>query len=107
MVELTIKERLRLMDILPVEGDILTLKAVREMREALIPTEEEEAYYDIHKVGTIIYWNDQKEPQGANVELTKRSIKVIEETLSGRNNDKNLPLELLELYERTVELEEA
>jgi hypothetical protein len=46
-MQLTISERLTLLTILPEQGDLSTLKIVREVREALSFTEAEHARYGI------------------------------------------------------------
>lgn len=102
-MELTIRERFKLMAVVPEQGDILTLKAVRELRESLIPTEDEETFYDIQKVEGMVYWNDQKEPLSVDIELSKRATTVVQETLAKCSEDKTLPLDLLELYEQVCE----
>lgn len=102
-MELTIRERFKLMAVVPEQGDIMTLKAVRELRESLIPTEDEETFYDIQKVEGMVYWNDQKEPLSVDIELSKRATTVVQETLAKCSEDKTLPLDLLELYEQVCE----
>jgi len=59
-MELSVLDRIRLLDILPEKGDIITLRILRELREALSFTEAELAEIHFYKPGEMI-----PDPNGA------------------------------------------
>ena len=59
-MELTVIERLLILNLLPKEGDFTTIKLVRKAREALSFNEEEHKQLNFHMEGEQTIWNDVK-----------------------------------------------
>jgi hypothetical protein len=83
-MELNIAERLTLLGILPKEGNFVTLKILRQLREELSFSEEEMKKYTIKQDGEQITWDsvkDKAEPKDVKVggEATSIIVKVLQE----------------------------
>jgi len=73
-MELTIAERFVLLNMLPQQGDITTVKIVRRLREALSFSEQEHVDYEIHTEpdgnGRAFFrWNPSKSGAVKDVEI--------------------------------------
>lgn len=103
-MKLKVFERLLLQNILPAEGDILTLRIVRDLRDALSFSEEETAALDIkQEPGTThVKWVAEADIP-TEIEVGPVAHGLIRDRLIALNNDKKLTLEHLPLYERFVE----
>jgi len=96
-----IKDRLLIFAILPKEGDILTLKAVKSLREELAFTKEEKVKFDItfdKEMGKYT-WNEEK-PYEKDLEITDEQSQLISSELESLNRQKKLRIEHIDLYER-------
>ena len=100
--ELTVLERLVLLNVLPKEGDFTTLKLVRKLREDLSFDEDE------HK--KLVFVQDGDQVRGnESVNVTKRVMigekqaDIIQETLKKLNDEKKLTDNHYSLYEKFVD----
>lgn len=84
-MELTIFERLLLLRALPAEGNLITLRIVRDLRTNLSMTEEEIKVQEVHQDETtqLIRWKDPAYVR--MIEIGEVSKDVIVKTLSGLN----------------------
>ena len=98
---LTVRERLILLSVLPQEGDFLTLKVLRELREDLSFTEKEHAKYKFVQSENQVTWDDKME-QGKEIEIGKKANDIIVLALTKLNEQKKLRMEHFDLYERFV-----
>ena len=103
-MELTVLERLVLLNILPKEGDFTTLKLVRKARESLSFDDLENKRLSFIQDGDQVRWNE-------STNITKKielgevmTIKVVE-TLKKLSKDEKLKEEQFTLYEKFVEME--
>jgi hypothetical protein len=101
-MKLSIVERLRLLEILPQQGDIGTLKIVRRLRETLSFSEEEVlekgivASVDGDKIR--YKWDTEKEKPSV-FEFKPVSFKIITDALKQANHRRQLPEQLISIYE--------
>lgn len=105
--ELGVIDRLALLDVLPVQGNYLTLKIVRELREDLSFTEEEHAQLQMEpsvEGGTLI-----KGDASLVVKLfTPKRVarEIIVESLTKADREKRLTPDHLRVFELFVEPED-
>lgn len=102
-MELSTLERVMLLQVLPREGDITTLRLVRQLREALSFSEQEHQDYNIRNEGLRIAWNDAGEQAKKAVDLGPKALLVIADALKQRSKEKKLTPEYVDLYDRFVE----
>lgn len=109
---LTLGERFAILQTLPAQGNLVTLKVIRKLRESLAPSEEEFKEFQILTAGqeredgtTVpedrIVWNDKgREPR--EIEIGEKAKDVIAEAFKKLERDNQLPITHLELYEKFV-----
>jgi len=103
-IKLAVFERLVLLNILPKEGNFLTLKIVRKLRENLSFNEEEIKALNIKvdpEKGNAT-WDASKDPN-KEVEIGREANKVIVEALEKLDKDEKLTQEHFTLFEKFVE----
>lgn len=115
-MELSVYERLILLNILPKEGDITTLRIVRTLRENLSFTESEhkvlcfknpgETYIDNNgqeravPIGQVV-WN-QAAAIPTDIAIGEKAFDIIVAALKRLNSERRLHESHLDLYERFV-----
>ncbi len=105
-MELTVMERLLLLQLLPKEGNFLTLRMVRKLREDLSFSEEEHAVLKFVEENGAIRWTT--EPRVIkNVEIPEPLSPLIVEALQKLDADSKLTMETAALYERFLPVPEA
>lgn len=87
-MDLTVLERLVLLGLMPAEGDLTTLRIVRELREALSFDEDEHVQYGLRQEDGRVVWTD--DGSTAAIEIGARARRVIEDRLNELNNDGKL-----------------
>ena len=100
-MKLSVGERLVLLSILPGEGDFLTIKIIRQLRERLSFTEEEHKQYQFVQAEGRVSWqggNDSKP-----IEIGDKANEVIVAALKKLDEAKLLRDEHYTLYEKFVE----
>ncbi len=106
---LSLKDRGNLLDILPREGNIVTLKIIRELQNRLSFSEAEIAEYQIvhTELGTSgkfrTTWNEKGVKATKIVKIGPQAERIIIERLESLSDKKMLPFQWLDLYERFVE----
>lgn len=95
-------ERLKLLDLLPAQGDITTLRIVRTLREELSFSEAEHAELEFKVDGQQIHWNAEKD-KGKSVDIGAKAREVIVSALKRASQEQRLALDTVPLYERFVE----
>jgi len=103
-VKLNVKDRLRLLAILPEQGDLLTLKIVRELREDLSFTEKEHKDWKIKVKGDMITWDDGGDER--EYEFGEQANELIKKQLRELDLTKTLKILDLELWEKFIGEEE-
>ena len=101
-MELDVRERLILLSILPQEGNFITLKVVRKLRESLSFSEEEIKQYKFVQSEGRVTWDDKAE-QSKEIEIGEKAMDIIKEALKKLNEDKKLKDEHFTIYQKFVE----
>lgn len=105
-MELTVKERIVLLNIMPKEGDFKTLKQLREFREKLAFTDEENKMLNFAsgKEG-FINWTEPVDGEFYKIEapISDSVMAVIVEQLQSADKQKKLNDDTFALYEKFVE----
>lgn len=103
---LTVLERLLLLEILPTEGDLTTLRIVRTLREALSFSEAEHADFGIRVADGRVTWNAPA-ARPKDVEIGPTAHRLIVTALERLNTAEKLRAEHLDLYERFIPAKET
>jgi hypothetical protein len=103
-MRLTVLERIVLLGVLPGEGNFITLKIVRQLREALSFTEEELKDLSLQQVGEQVTWNAAAaDPEGTEISIGEKATDLIVESLKKLNEENKLTQQHFSLYEKFVE----
>jgi len=104
---LNIAERISLLNVLPQQGNILTLRIVQELRTSLSFTEEEMEKWKIknQKVegGVVITWDEDFVKETKDIKIGKAATGIIKQGLLRLDSQKQLRLDMIPLYEKFVE----
>lgn len=100
-MELTISERLTLLNGLPVKGDITTIRIVRKLREQLSFTEVEHNRHNFRNEGELLRWDHAAE--AAEMNFGHKAKSIIIEVLEKASVDGNLTEEHISLWDKFVE----
>jgi len=100
--ELNITDRIQLLDTLPAEGDIVTLRIVRDLRTELSFSEKEIEKVNLRTAGQSVQWNPEVELIKA-VEIGPKALVLISTSLEKLSTNGRLSLDKLSLYEQFVE----
>ena len=103
-IKLTVKERLVIQSLLPKEGNFMTLKLMRILKEELSFSDEEIKKLEFVQSGELLNWN-QEAAEGVvkDVEVGETMMNLIVETLSDMNKNSKLTDDHITLYEKFVE----
>lgn len=96
-MELGILERITLLNILPVEGDVVTVRLLKKLREELGFTEKEIKDHKISSAESRVIW----EETGYKVDISigEKATDIIKDAFKKLNQEKKLREEMLPLYE--------
>jgi hypothetical protein len=100
-MELTVMERLVLLNLLPREGNFKTLKLLRELRESLSFDELENKRLNFQQVGEQVMW-DKEADNVRDIKVGDLMTELIVETLKELDKKKTLKEEQFTLYEKFV-----
>ena len=99
-MKLTVLERLLLLNLLPVEGDLTTLRIVRDLRSELSFSEEEHAALQFKTEEERTTWKEAVEPK--EVTIGKRANQLIVDTLNARAEKGTLHQDYLSLCDKFI-----
>ena len=100
-MKLNVKERLVLLTLLPAEGNFLTLKVVRKLRESLSFSEEELEAYKFVETNGRTTWNETDRPP-KDVQIGKEGRKLIKKALGKLDKEEKLTEDHVFAYEKFV-----
>lgn len=100
-MKLNLIERLQLLQILPKEGDFVTLKIVRQLLEVVSVGEEDFKEFDIKQDGDKLNWNSKGNEERELV-IGEKATDIVVETLKKINSEKKLTNQMFSLYEKFI-----
>lgn len=100
-LDFTISERIWLVSILPREGDIISLRILRILREDLSFSEAENDRFKMRREGLNILW-DAKAAASKRISFGKGSWELVQTALTALEKQKKLNDGCLSLYEKFV-----
>ena len=96
---LSVKERLLLLNVVPAEGDIITLKIIRKLKEDLGFSEDEIKLYKLNQSDNQVTWDDTVE-QNKEIAIGEKATDVIVNALNKLSRDKKLTVNHIDLYDK-------
>lgn len=99
--QLSVKQRIVLLSILPDSGDLTTIRIIRELREGLSFTEAEHAALEIKRDGEHINWN-QGAVEPKTIDIGPTALSTIHDTLKKLDKQQKLTeghLPIIDLFE--------
>ena len=97
---LNVQERFALLNLLPTQGDFVTLRVVRELREALSFSDEEHERLQFKWVDDgRVTWETSADA-GEEFDFGWKQMQIINETLEKADTEKRLKLDELSVYEK-------
>lgn len=104
-MKLNLKERLVVLNSLPAQGDITTLRIIGDLRRNLSPTEQE--YKDMKIIQkdaqSPIEWDTKKGLEEVDIEIGEKATDIIVEALKKINDEKKLTEDHMSAYEKFIE----
>ena len=104
-MELSVLERLVLLNLLPQEGNFTTLKLLRKLREELSFNEEEHKTLSLKQDGDQVRWNEEAKIV-KDVKVEGKMLALVVEILTKLDKEDKLRGEHFTLYEKFVEVKE-
>jgi len=101
-MNLSVRDRLILLRVLPKEGDYLTLKIVRGLGNSLSFSEEEHKEYKFKETEGTITWSNDSEK---DIEMGEKAKELIANALKALSDQKKLSFDHFDLYEKFNEKE--
>jgi len=101
-MKLNVSERLTLLQVLPQEGNFLTLKIIRDLTSILAMDDEEFKEFEIKQNENQVTWN-QKGLEEREIEIGEKATDIIVDALKKLDEAKKLKQRYLSLYEKFVE----
>lgn len=102
---LRLRERLIILGLLPVEGDILTLRTIRQLKDVLPPSVKEIDDLNIVQETNRIIWADEKD-KGIEIDINVQARGIIKDALQKVSDEKKLKDEMLTLWDMFIEDDE-
>ena len=107
-MELNIAERFALLGVLPQQGNVITLRIIRELQSRLSLSEEELKHFNVanhsNPDGSArITWNPELSAEETDIPIGEAATGVIKEQLTRLNAQNQLHATMLPLYEKFVE----
>lgn len=100
--ELTMKERLLILDILPRESNVLTMRIKQNLVSKIGPVDEEFKEYGLKQNGPTITWDPKKSKITKKFDLKEKELDMIKESLTRCDATGKIHDDLLPLYDRFV-----
>jgi hypothetical protein len=99
MIKLNVLERIKIMDLLPKEGNLIYWKILKGLKEKVSFTEDELIAYGIKAVDGKVFWNPQQD-SSKDFELTDAEKSLITETFKKLNEQNKITEEIVSLAEK-------
>ncbi len=107
-MEFSVLDRVVLLNLLPQQGDVYSLRLMREFREALGFSEEEQKRLNLRPGpnGQGVSWDNEAKLPDKSVTVGNRMHVLLKERFRELDSSKQLGMEALDLYERFIEAED-
>ena len=102
-MQLNVQERFALLSLLPTQGDFVTLRVVRELREALSFSDEEHKRLQFKWVDDGRVTWEASADEGEEFDFGWKQMQIINETLEKADTEKRLKMDELSVYEKFKE----
>ncbi len=103
LVELSVLERVLLLQVLPAEGNLLTVRSVKAIRDAVEFGDEEQDRIKMKVIGQQIAWDPKLADEAdREVAFSARGLVVIEDALKALETKSALRPEYLTLWDKFV-----
>lgn len=96
-MNLSVGERVILLNVLPQQGDIITLRIVRDLQSALSFSEREHKKLKFNQEGQRVNWTGEL---SKTVPIGPKAHVVIQTELEKQSREGTLPMQAVTLYER-------
>lgn len=98
-MKLSVAERFVLLGVLPAEGNFVTLKIVRQLREALSFDEDEAKVLGLKQDGERVTWNPDVE-QEKEIPIGEKATDIVVAAIKKLDDEKKLTDQHYTLYEK-------
>ncbi len=107
-MEFSVLDRVVMLNLLPVQGDVYSLKLIREFREALGFSDAEQVELNVRPGpdGKGVSWDDEHQVLPKKVVVGSRIHTLVENRFHELDANKQLGMEALDLYERFIEAQD-
>jgi hypothetical protein len=110
-MKLNIPERIALLNVLPAEGSVVTLRVIMDLQKRIGFTEQDLKRFGIKNTArpdgiAFITWDPKMTNETKEIEIGEAGKTIIVEQLNRLNSQGRLPISMLPLYERFVETPE-
>ena len=107
-MKLNIAERFALLGVLPQQGNVITLRIIRELQSRLSLTEEEIKHYNVQNHvnpdgSARVTWTPELSKEEKDISIGNAATDVIKGQLIRLNSQNQLHVSMLPLYEKFVE----
>ncbi len=107
-MELNIAERFALLGVLPQQGNVITLRIIRELQSRLSLSEEEVKHYNVqnHTMpdgSARVNWDPELSEEETDIPIGEAATGVIKGELTRLNAQNQLHATMLPLYEKFIE----
>lgn len=100
-IELTIIERIRLLSILPKEGNFITLRLIKGLTEKIGFSPQEITDFEIKEENGMVHWNE-KGNIPINIEFLDAENDLIKKELKALDSVNKLTMDLFTIYEKFI-----
>ena len=106
MIKLSLTDRLALTQILPKDGDIITVMLVKDLREKIAIKPDEIEKFNFRKEGNQLLYDDAADLpiNHKEIEMTGKQKIVVEDVLKKLDGEKALTQHHISLYEKFIGL---
>jgi len=104
-MKLSVLERLILANVLPKEGDVLSLRIVRQLREELSFSEEEHEKLQFKNTDGMLQW-DADALEDKEISIGAKATQLIKDSLKSMNDSKTLTQDHLPVWDKFMGEEE-
>ena len=98
---LNVGERLTVLNIMPKEGNFVTLRMIRTLINKLAPSAEEITEFEILAENNTVRWN-VKGNVPIDFEFADAEVDLIKKELKRMDSENKLPMEVFSVYEKFV-----